>query len=566
MGTQAIDLSAGLVPAQPSVDLSSGLVPKSEPTKQGFFSSLADSSGLSSLAHAVAHPIETLTPAVDLASDVIHGRPASDNNPIVQGVQGAVANAKAKYEQGMEDFKKTGAYLQTRRDFANAIPVIGPILEKGEQQTDSGNNAGAMGTLAGLGVAAVAPKVIETAAPAIADTISATPDAIDAAKQYVRPKPTAAIVAPEEMQAQKIAQSILPPGGIKPEFLQSIQAEAPAVKAYADRTGNPLNTQAEGLKAAQGVAQEGLQHYQSEVLAPVANRSVVLDPANTDLGDKATIGDIDSRITKLNKLINTAPANSAGAALDVLAKSKWSDEVGYLRSKLYPALETTTGIPAADIQQLREGYGGEFSLANNLEAAQNARLTRTGQLSQGQQTVAGKVPTSLADIPMKVVNAARGGEQAISDRQFSSAMQGVKGVEPIRPTPPPIDTDAAAAQQAAAQQEFLRQHQLEQASQDSAANRSQVSAAYKGDAAAAQKAALPSAGKGPASWAASGTTKVLQHIREAGNTGLSAADIQNAASTPAVQRLLINASDLTPGSPAMSNLVQQIKTTLGASK
>jgi hypothetical protein len=187
---------------------------------------------------------------------------------------------------------------------------------------------------------------------------------------------------------------------------------------------------------------------------------------------------VDARITKLNKLINTDKANSAGAALDVLAKSKWTDEASYLRSKLYPALEHTTGIPAADIQQLREGYGGEYSLANNLESAQNARLTRTGATSQGVKTI-GAPPTSIWDAPAIIYKGVKGGEQAIADRQFSSAMNGVEPQAPVRPMPPPIDTDAVAAQRASAQQEFLQQHHSEQTAQDSTSLRDQAVARFR---------------------------------------------------------------------------------------
>lgn len=71
---------------------------------------------------------------------------------------------------------------------------------------------------------------------------------------------------------------------------------------------------------------------------------------------------------------------------------------------------------------------------------------------------------------------------------------------------------------------------------------------------------------GPERWANDGAARVAQHIASDPSSGLTKADIADAASTPYGKRLLINASDLTPGSPAMRNLVQQIKMTLGATK
>lgn len=472
--------------------------------------------GIKSVVHAVGspfvHPVDTAKGLARLAGQAVTGDTYGAGSDLVTPI--------------VQDYQDGGAKYAATKLAGNTFGQV------------------ALGEAGGAG--------LKVAAPVISDVLSAAKtsvaDAASSAKQYIRPTSDPAIVPPEEIQAQKIAQSILPQGGIKPEFVQAIQEQAPAIKAYAERTGNPLNTQAEGLKAAQGVAAEGLQHYQDEVLAPVAGRSVVLDSANTELGSKATIGDIDSRITKLNKLVNTAPANSTGAALDVLAKSKWGDELSYLRGKLYPALENTTGIPANDIQNLREGYGGEFSLANNLESAQNARLTRTGVQSQGQTSIAVKKP-SILELPGQVVQAIKGGEQSIADRQFSSAMNGVKSAEPIRPTPPPIDTDAIAAQQDIAKQQFLDLHQSEQAAQDAAQQRSTV--------AEGTRQANRVQG-GAQAWVSQGYTKVVSHLANDPSSGLSRADLIKISNTPQGRSLLIRASDLTPNSAPMRDIVKQI--------
>jgi hypothetical protein len=268
-------------------------------------------------------------------------------------------------------------------------------------------------------------------------------DTFSSLRQFARPSSSPAIVPPEEIQAQKIAQAILPPGGIKPEAVSAIQNEAPAVVEYANRTGNPLNTQAEGLKAAQGVAQEGLEHFNNNILGPVAKDTVNLGAGKTSLGTQATLGQVSDEISSLNKQVNTAKASSAGDALTKMAqKGDVMDQLQYLRGVLYDNLSTKTGIAPADLQALREGYGGQFTMADALESAQNARLTRTGQASQGVNPI-GSVPTSLADVPGKVLTAARGGEQAIADRQFSSAIKGVQPKAPVRPVPnPPAPTVA----------------------------------------------------------------------------------------------------------------------------
>lgn len=542
---------------------------------------------------------------------------------------------KGIYQQGKESVSQVmqaraasvgGNRAEGLQHLVQAIPIVGPALVKAGENTPgdaresygkgivaAATDPGTLGTNLGAAIqaaplaeggirAAGGGAALDATGNAIRSPINAATDAVSeaatATKSYLRPKSSPTIVAPEEIQAQKIAQSILPPGGIKPEFVKSIQAEAPAVVEYAQRTGNPLNTQAEGLKAAQGVAQEGLQHFNTQILAPVANDTVSLGVGKTYLGSSATLGNISDEISSLNKKVNTAKASNSGDALMMLEKSGIQDQLQYLRSTLYDQLARKTGLSPEQLQTLREGYGGQFSLADSLESAQNARLTRTGQSSQGQQTIAGKVPTSVADIPMKAVNAARGGEQAISDRQFSSAMSNVQPVAAERPIPTfpqtapsvrpspisgpstPVPTfdftpmestteanvaarnaakqEATASNRSAAQQEFLHSHTLTQAAQDASTQRGAIA-----DAARDQYVL---GNGGPAAWAQQGYSKVLTHIAKDSSGGLSAGDIVNLGKTPKGAQLLIKASDLQPGSAAMKNLIQQIKTTLGATQ
>lgn len=146
------------------------------PPQQGFLGSLADSSGLSMIGHVIAHPLDTAATVLDAAKRVVApNQPAnmSDNpNPIISGIGTAIDNTKAKFKQGVADYKATGLSLQTRRDFGNAIPILGPALETAEQQSDAGNNTGAMGTMTGLGLAALAPKAIKEAPAAMVNAAS----------------------------------------------------------------------------------------------------------------------------------------------------------------------------------------------------------------------------------------------------------------------------------------------------------------------------------------------------------------------------------------------------------
>lgn len=410
------------------------------------------------------------------------------------------------------------------------VPSENPISQQAEgvaQDYKQGGLRYAAPKLAGqvLGGAIVGRLAGEL--PSVPDVAVGAADTIAAKASRLRPKSSPAIVTPEEVQAQKIAQSILPPGGIKPELVKSIQAEAPAVVEYAQRTGNPLNTQAEGLKAAQGVAQEGLQHFNDEVIRPFADDRVVLGqgkayqgftgPKEGDL-QTATLGEVADQITALNKKVNLAKASNSGEALMMLEKSGIQDQLAHLRSILYDNLSKKSGISPEDLQTLREGYGGQFTMADGLESAQNARLTRTGQISQGQQSISIK-PPSVLELPGRAYQFLRGGEQAVADRQFSNAIKQVQPQSPLRPMPNiPEPVSANPAPTAAPVKTMQR-------------------------------------------WADTGEANILQHAPDTPPEVLRLAQ-----TNPSTRQMLIRASDLTPGSTAMRNLLSQIKTTLGVNQ
>jgi hypothetical protein len=337
--------------------------------------------------------------------------------------------ARASFGNG--DYSQAAGHL-----LAAYTPMLGPMAAHVGEQTGAQLGAGNYGGAAGTVVANALPFAAGAAIPKL-------PGAVRAAGDYLRPSPSPDIVPPSEIHANSLAQSILPPGGIKPEFLKSIQSEVPAVRAFAQRTGNPLKTQAEGLKASQGVAQEGLQHYNEHILGPYQDERVDIPSGKSELGTTASIKQVNDRITELNHLLDTSKAESEGTVLDKISQQKYKGELGDLRTRLYDALSEKSGIPADQIKNLRESYGGEFSLANNLEAAKNARLTRTGKGAQGQSGL-GVEPPTIWNMPDRIWKGLRGGEDAIADRQFARRIQKFTAAEPLRPMPNPPPSGIAA--------------------------------------------------------------------------------------------------------------------------
>jgi hypothetical protein len=271
-------------------------------------------------------------------------------------------------------------------------------------------------------------------------------------KMFVRPKSSSAIVSPIEVQAEGIAKAILPPGGIRPELLKSIRNEAPHVVDYARRTNNPMNTMAEVEKASRGLAEEGKAHYYNEIFPNAASSNVDLPKGlPTDLVNP-TVAELDSRIGDLNaELTNLEKARSQGQIVDELRKSAAQKELRALRPYLYRALHEVTGIPETQIQFLREGYGGAYNLADQIEMARNARMTRAGSASQGGATGIPGSKTGLLESGLKKI---RGGEEAIADRQIAGRIKQVNPEPPTRPMP---------SKQRLSQRATLRESALEKA-------------------------------------------------------------------------------------------------------
>lgn len=107
--------------------------------QRGFFSSVGESSGLTGLLGAIAHPYDA-----------------------VKAIPGAIAGEGRRIAgevgQGVEDYKKSGLSETTRRDFGRAVPIVGPTLAEAQSQHDAGNNAGMAGTLAGTVAGFAAPQ------------------------------------------------------------------------------------------------------------------------------------------------------------------------------------------------------------------------------------------------------------------------------------------------------------------------------------------------------------------------------------------------------------------------
>ena len=255
-----------------------------------------------------------------------------------------------------------------------------------------------------------------------------------AMSNYVNPKSSPNIVPPIEVHAENLAKAIRPAGGINPNTLKSIQAEAPAVREYAQRTGNPLQTRPEGFKAAEGVAQEGVKHYNDNIYEPNKDVQVQLSSGESPtLGHVTTIEGIEGRIGQINDRLRATPGKSEGATMTAIERTGMENEVKALRQRLYTTLSEKTGIPADQIRDLRQGYGGEYTIANSLQSGRMGTLDRAAAESQSfsaSPTKSGLIASFVHRLPGL-------SEEAIGNRQFRSAMRKFEPQAPTRPIPNP---------------------------------------------------------------------------------------------------------------------------------
>jgi hypothetical protein len=319
-------------------------------------------------------------------------------------------------------------------------------------------------------------KLVEAAKPAVA----AAGDVAGRAKQFIRPATSEGVVPAPQQAAAGLAKAINPPGGIPEGLEDSLANQTPGIKDYAARTSNPLNTRWELAKAALGHAQELNDFYDQHVLGPSADRPVSIEgtgyQGESNGNGKATLGQIDDRLSAINKLTKPAYNNiNSGATMTALERMGLDNEAGALRSTLYNELANDTGMTPDAVKKLRTDYGQSYDIASKTDAARR----RVG--------VGGPIPLTKEGLIQSVLENVVGGRDAIADRGVQSALQQFKpAMSPIADMRQNVTgfriqaANTAAANQAAAQQEVAHGVGLGQDAQAAAAQRGQQASGIRG--------------------------------------------------------------------------------------
>ena len=454
-----------------------------------FLKSASDASGLSAVGHAIMHPGETLGNVAKTVADP-YGPDSLISKAVVPAVQNTVENA----QQGIDDYKKEGFSQKTRRDFGRAVPIVGPALAKGQGQYDTGDYAGAAGTIGGTVAGLAAPEAIKEAMPGVvtaAKTAGRVPGAIKQGasrfSQSAYPKNLA--LTPQEAAAQEFVKAIKPDvAGV--ERVKGSTSEVPGILDYAKRNNIPINGKLDFAKAAEGAAKEVQGHYDNNLLKPHSGKFQTVPPDyNGEMSgnrqNQATLGQINDRVNAINselksnfrKKLNsqTTEAQASDAELNA-EKSKLTD---ILHSKL----ADMNGLQPEDIAGVRQSAGKMRTLAEETKLSGNNDTLSAGRHETG--SAFSPVKNAVDAVTDKVA----GGPEIVGNRVFKGALEGFEPnptnlPQPVLPDPATVPTTPEAAQQ-----EFLRQQQLEQGAQDAAASRGALAGeAREGNAAASFQA------------------------------------------------------------------------------
>lgn len=349
----------------------------------------------------------------------------------LSGIKPGLESAGKQVQQGMNEAynlhdPNTGsmdAFRGATRGLSALVPFAGGVGNMQDLQ-DAGKPDEATGAgLADLGAMAVgegAGRVV----PPIARNLN------ERFGGYTSP------VIPDTLQhASNLAKTIHPQGGIPTGFEEDLESEIPHVKAYAQETGNPFHSQWEASRASKELAEQGLNHFNTNVLGPNAEAQIPVGRSNpfqgfngpsTGTPQTMSLGDINGRITAINKLLKPAQnAMSESKQMTAVERSGLEDERRFLTGKLYNELSQRTGIPPEDIKGMRESYGKQFDIADAMDTARRARNNQVGIAAEGGNPL----PTSKTGFIDKALTGMRGGRDYIANSNFR------KAVSPFEATP-----------------------------------------------------------------------------------------------------------------------------------
>jgi len=236
-----------------------------------------------------------------------------------------------------------------------------------------------------------------------------------------------------------VADSFNPPAEIRPKFIEGFKDNIGNIQDWAQRNGAPFSTREDMMNAAKMAANERKAFYEQKILGPIEDESLAAPTwfkgnhtgtSSTWGTDTTTWGDLDHRLSEINNTLDPK-YQKGGPAISAQETAALRTEAANIRKILYPKLEEATGIPAAEIQNLKQSYGqmNDFSGKARLllDKENKAAVTQATKPLTLNPFAGNKGTAAFALQPLtdRMVNAAaRAMGRPTLDSMFSDAIQG----------------------------------------------------------------------------------------------------------------------------------------------
>lgn len=519
-----------------------------QPEKPGFFQSLADASGLSSAAHAIAHPIDT-----------IESLPSTIKNIVTSTAQNTSSEQKAE-----KDAFNQGQYGAAASHAVLSVPILGSVLKSSMNQTDGNStqntygqnlkalitSPGAMGTLTGAAAAPVlgrgVAEVAQVVVPAIKTAANATGAAAEDAGVGLMNKTVGTL-------KNDFKRGANPARG----YFDAGNGTSLSMGSIADKAATSLDTVGIALgNAYQTATDKGVLIPFDDVAAKMAaplQKALDLETGPGGTGNTATIKNyidqFEPAFAKAQEQGGFTPSELFNIKRQIAQNTNWSDPAQFnlktVRQQQVGALSGILSDAIPETADLNQNYQDLTKLVNRAQERSNTgSRPLTDHIYKAGATTAGAMAGALDGHAL--LGAAAGAALDSVPLKTAIATGLVRGGRALQSFASPSDSAAA----------------IGESSNDLAGN----STAAKGSNPQSPSPITDGSTTGATAWAYTGAQKLAAHLEDNPDSGVTASDISTLAKTPQGTRLLINASDLTPNSTAMKNLVKQIKTTLGATQ
>jgi hypothetical protein len=233
-----------------------------------------------------------------------------------------------------------------------------------------------------------------------------------------------------ERSAVSVTKAVNPQGTAFRGYRQAVADQGVNVLDYAKRNNLPITDARDFGKVAQLAADETQNHYNSNVLGPHADTQVPLNGVQSDLGQNASLGQVNERVNNINQDLRAGqrkatPGQTASALSGDDIRALQAEHSG-LADILHRSLGDLNQMDPRDVAALRVRGGQMRTLAGETEGAADSLSGTAGKAEVG----AGPgLPTSAHGALQEILSKLPGmAPEAIAARNVRSSLRGLRDV------------------------------------------------------------------------------------------------------------------------------------------